>query len=107
MFFCKVRVQLSGKERPPREQPFDHVTNEEYYIFTFTRPIAIKLDREVVSDEMILSTKSHNPLITRAHQVIRQIKNITSPFSRDLSYMSRTDQLIQFVLPNDISTLWR
>ena len=23
------------------------------------------------------------------------------------SYMSRTDQLIQFVLPNDISTLWR
>ena len=24
-----------------------------------------------------------------------------------LTYMSRTDQLIQFVLPNDISTLWR
>ena len=60
------------------------MTDEKRYISTSTRPLATKFDREVASDEKILSTKLHNPLITWTHQVTRQIKNALSPFPRDL-----------------------
>ena len=42
----------------------DHATSEKRYIFVSTRPMATKFDREVTSDEMMLSKKSHNLLIT-------------------------------------------
>ena len=60
------------------------MTNKERYISISTRPVATKRDREVASDEKMLSTKSHNPLITWAHQVTRQMKNVIFPFLRDL-----------------------
>ena len=43
-----------------------------------------KLDREVASDEKMLSTKSHNSLVTWKHEVIGQIKDVISLFPRDL-----------------------
>ena len=43
-----------------------------------------KLDREVASDEKMLSTKSHNPLVTWKHEVTGQIKDVISLFPRDL-----------------------
>ena len=43
--------------------------------------MAAKLDREVASNERMLSVKSHNPMITWIHQVKCQ-KNVISPFSQ-------------------------
>ena len=64
-------------EGPPPTKPPDllimwsiyHMTNEKSYTSTSTRPMATKLDREVASDEKMLSTKSHKPLITWTYQV--------------------------------------
>ena len=54
------------------------------YIFTSTRPIATKLDREVASDGKMSVTKPHNLFITWIYQVTWQIKNAISPIPRDL-----------------------
>ena len=70
------RLEIQGRvplQTKPRD-PFitwsgDQVTNEKSYISTSTRPIATKLDKEVASDEKILSTKLHNLLIMWTHQV--------------------------------------
>ena len=52
--------------------------------FLSTRSMATKLDREIAPDENILSTKSHNPLITWTYRLTWQIKKVLSPFPRGL-----------------------
>ena len=54
------------------------------------RSTATKRDRDVAFDEKMLSTKSHNPLITWTHQVTWKIKNVISPFLRDLRLLNKT-----------------
>ena len=88
---------MSKGERPPPTKSCDplinwssdHVTNEKRYIFVSTRPVATKFDREeIASDEKMLFTKSHNPLITWTPQVVWQIKNVVSSFPRDFLHGS-------------------
>ena len=43
-----------------------------------------KLDRVVDSNAGLLSTKSHNLLITWSYKVIYQMKNVINSFSHDL-----------------------
>ena len=66
----KVGIYNKG---PPSIKSFDasdHVTNKKCYISTSARTIAKKRDRVVVSNAGLLSTKSHNLLITWSHKVI-------------------------------------
>ena len=64
------------------------MTNEKSYYFTSTRPLVTKLDREVASDEKMLSSKLHSPLITWTHQVTLQIISVsTRPVATKLDRM--------------------
>ena len=64
-------------EEPPPTKPRDplimcsgdNVTNEKSYIFSSNRLMATKFDREVASDEKVLSSKSHNLLMMWTDQV--------------------------------------
>ena len=54
--------------------------------------MATKLDREVASHENMLSTKLNNPLITWAHQVTWQIKNLHFHEATNLDWMLAYDK---------------
>ena len=61
----------------------DHVTDKKRCISTSVRTMAKKLDRVVGSKASLLSTKSHNLLITWSHKVIKRMQNVINSFSRD------------------------
>ena len=46
--------------------------------------MATKLDKQVEASDEKMLFKSHKPLITWANQVTLRIKNVISPFPRDL-----------------------
>ena len=62
----------------------DHVRNKKRYIYHSARPMVAKVNRQVASDGKMLSSKSHNPLITWTHQVTWQIENVIPPFPGEL-----------------------
>ena len=67
-----------GKYYPFITWSSDHMTNEtENVIVPLPQGLWLpNLTRRYPSDEMALSTKSHNPLITWTHQVIWQVINL-------------------------------
>ena len=52
------------------------MTDRKRYISTSARPMANKLERVMGFIVGLLSTKSHNLLITWSHKVIYQMKNV-------------------------------
>ena len=92
----KVEIYSKG---PPSIKSFDalntwssdHVTDKKRYISTSAGTMAKKLDRMVGSDADLLSTKSHNLLITWSHKVTQQMKNVIKSFSRDLWLSNLTE----------------
>ena len=63
----------------------DYVTIEERYISTSTRPMTTKLDRDAASDEKMLSSKSHDPLITWIDQATWKKPRYISIFTRPMA----------------------
>ena len=86
------------------------MTGKKRYILTSTRPMATKFDRVVGSNAGLLSTKSHNLLITWSHKVIQQIKKAVNSFSRDLWLSNSTEgwRMIRSHMSNSevILSLW-
>ena len=60
------KVKIYSKGPPPIKSTGsnDHVTDKKRYISTSATPMATKLDRVVGSNAGLMSTKSHNLLIT-------------------------------------------
>ena len=81
----KVEIYIKGS---PSIKSFDamsmlssyHVTDKKRYISISASPIATKRDRGVAANAGLLSTKSHNLLITWPHKM----KNVIDSFSRNL-----------------------
>ena len=67
------------------------MTDKKRYISTSARTMAKKLDRVVGSNAGLLSTKSHNLLITWSHKAIKQMKNVISSFSQVLWLSNLTE----------------
>ena len=64
----------------------DHVTNENHYISSSMKPKATKLDREVASDKRMLSTKSHNLLVTWALLISISTRPVVSKHDGMVAY---------------------
>ena len=63
------------------------MTDEKRYISTSAKTI----DRMVGSNTGLISTKSHNLLITWSHKVIQQMKNVINSFSHELRLLNLTE----------------
>ena len=86
-----TRLVSLGEEPPPKmsHDPVitlsgDHMTNEKRYITTSTRPFITKFDKEVASDERMLSKKFTYQLITWTHQVTWLLKSVIYLFPQDM-----------------------
>ena len=61
--------------------------------------MAAKLDREVASNERMLSVKSHNPMITWIHQVKCQKKRYISIFTSSFLSCDHRRSCNKFIFP--------
>ena len=89
----------------------DHVTDEKRYISTSAKTI----DRMVGSNTGLISTKSHNLLITWSHKVIQQMKNVINSFSHELRLLNLTEGWLmtkshmsnnKVTYPSDHAVVW-
>ena len=78
--FGKVEIYRKAKPSIKSTGSSNHVNDKKSYISTSAKLMAAELDRVVGSSADLLTTKSHNLLITWSHKVT---KNVINSLSRD------------------------